>query len=178
MYAILSNAYAIRQALLTREPRADNQAMLDGRSDAERFGERLKKRARDKKVHPSAIANACGVTVSAVYGWFKTGRVAKRHLVIIAPLLQWTVEDLISENAGLLRQSADEGRNDWSHEAQQLATLFDTLEPAKRRAAWPWVVRMIAQTQGLLELFQSFPTAKDVDARKPEATSGKPRRGV
>lgn len=135
-------------------------------SDGERLGARLKARAEYKHVSPQTMAKACSVTDKAVYGWFTTGRVAKKHLAILAGLLDWTVEDIVSDDAERTRRSAEEGRKDWSHEAQQLATLFDMLDPAKRRAAWPFLVRMLAQTTPVLNLFLRFPVRDDQAEQK------------
>lgn len=50
------------------------------------LGQKLKEALDSGSLDAGALAKECGVTRQAVYGWLKTGRVAKEHLPVFARL--------------------------------------------------------------------------------------------
>jgi hypothetical protein len=71
----------------------ENQAMLDAEELARRF-----KRAMDvasPTVRDAELARACGVEPQAITGWRKTGRIAKRHLAVIAEITGCGIDYLL-----------------------------------------------------------------------------------
>jgi hypothetical protein len=49
------------------------------------LGERIKA-AMAGRVSVAAMAKACQISPEGVYGWFRTGRIAKKHLPVVARL--------------------------------------------------------------------------------------------
>lgn len=60
------------------------------------IGKRIKARMKAEKITSKAMADACGVTPSAVSSWFRTGRISKGALAVAAGVLQTSVEELIT----------------------------------------------------------------------------------
>lgn len=171
---ILSNALSQSQALLSRAMRSDNQAMLA--TDGEKLGERLRLLIEASPYNAREIARACKITPEAVYGWFKTGRIAKKHLPIVAEMVGTSIEGLLGDGAP--KGKARSGELEWSFAAQKLAALFDHLPADERKLAWPWLVHMIAHSPGLVKSFLPYP----VDNERVESAFGKaggsvPKRG-
>lgn len=65
------------------------------------LGARVRDALRGAKVSVAQVAAACGVSTAAVYGWFKTGRIAKDHLPTIADLTQTSLATLLGGPAAL-----------------------------------------------------------------------------
>lgn len=93
------HCFASCQALLARQGVDQNQAMLTGRGAA--FGQRLREALRRAKVSNAAAAKACDISTSAVSSWFKTGRITKGNLRIVAGLAGVSVDDLLSDGVVL-----------------------------------------------------------------------------
>ena len=73
----------LSQALPKWQAWGDYQAVLTNAADlAKKFNEAVE----EKGLKDAAIAKACGVTVQAVAGWHKTGRIHKRHLRTLAEI--------------------------------------------------------------------------------------------
>jgi AcrR family transcriptional regulator len=122
------------------------------------------------------IARECKVSKSAVYGWFKTGRVAKKHLSKLAGLLKTSIEGLLNEGAPTTGTRASE--LEWSFAAQKLADLFDHLPTQDRQLAWPWLVHMIAHSPVLVRSFLPYPAEnKRVEYAFGKAGDQQPPRG-
>jgi hypothetical protein len=71
----------------------DNQAMLKTSGPA--LGARLKAALISAKVSVPDVAAACNRSEAAVYGWFKTGRIAKEHLPTLARLTGKSIGELL-----------------------------------------------------------------------------------
>jgi transcriptional regulator with XRE-family HTH domain len=69
--------------------------MLTGRGAA--FGQRLRDALRRAKVSNAAAAKACNISTAAVSSWFKTGRIHKSNLRIVAGLVGMSVDELLSD---------------------------------------------------------------------------------
>ena len=67
----------------------------------EHVGARLKRlmRAAEPPVTVERVAEACGVSVQAVYKWFDTGKVARKHIPVLAELLKLSMDALFSDDA-------------------------------------------------------------------------------
>lgn len=65
-------------------------------TSAPMLAEKLRFLVDGKFVQQSALADACGVSPQAVTGWKRTGRIAKKHLAVIADMSGVTVEWLLS----------------------------------------------------------------------------------
>jgi hypothetical protein len=59
----------------------------------------LKKAMEKEGVGNADLARACGVTVQAVTGWLKTGRLSKRHLPVISRLVKKSIPVLLGDTA-------------------------------------------------------------------------------
>lgn len=132
-----------------------------------KFGARLRKLLKAAGKPVPEVAKACGVSNSAVYGWFSTGRVGKDKLPTIAGLVGISTDELLDETGK--RRPAFE--SNISPAASKLATLFDHLDDAERRAAWPWLVRMLATSPALLRTFLQYPAA-NAKVRKAYGVAG------
>jgi len=123
------------------------------------------------------IAQQCEVSVNAVYGWRTTGRVAKSHLVVIARLCFVNLEWLLTgtgQKRGTALTTEDSPR--WPTAGERLATLFDSMDPDDQRAAWPWLVRMLAKSPAILKAYLAFPADGTTVAKRYGKTgSGKPK---
>jgi phage repressor protein C with HTH and peptisase S24 domain len=101
----------------------------------EHVGQRLKRfmRGVEPPLTVENVAEACGVSVQAVYKWFDTGKVARKHLPVLAELLNLQMNALFSddsaaENSTLADKyefvtrvrgavlSAGKGKTVWEHE--------------------------------------------------------------
>jgi hypothetical protein len=49
----------------------------------------------DAKLSQGRVAEACGVTVQAVNGWRKTGKIARKHFPTLSRLTGWSATELI-----------------------------------------------------------------------------------
>lgn len=71
--------------------------MTSHREERINLGEKLREAIDSGLLDPAALARECGVSRQAVYGWLKTGRVAKEHLTVFARLsgkpLEWWLGD-------------------------------------------------------------------------------------
>lgn len=67
------------------------------KDDKINLGQKLKEAIDGGRLDPAVLAIECGVSRQAVYGWLKTGRVAKEHLPVFARLsgnpLEWWLGD-------------------------------------------------------------------------------------
>lgn len=145
----------------------------------QKLGERLRELiAASDTQDVASIAKECGVSKAAVYGWFKTGRVHKKHLTMLAALLKTSIEGLLNEGAPKPNGNGKTGGElEWSFAAQKLAALFDHLPDRDRQLAWPWLVHMIAHSPGLVKTFLPYPTENArVEEAFGKAGGGKPRR--
>jgi transcriptional regulator with XRE-family HTH domain len=95
--SILKHYFRLSQALPTVRCGADDAWMT---TPAERLAAELKRALTEAKISNSEIAKACGVTVQAVNGWLKTGRVGKQHLSTIARMTRRTIDGLLGETGG------------------------------------------------------------------------------
>lgn len=92
-------------------PQADNSAMLKEREE-----ERLAMAARLREAlaccaSKTQVAEACGVTVQALTGWEKTGRVDKRHLPTIAKMSGKSLDWLMGVDMRLRSVGLQEAAN-------------------------------------------------------------------
>ena len=60
------------------------------------LGKRIKARMQAKKISSKAMADACGVTPSAVSSWYRTNRISKDALAKVATVLDVSLEELIT----------------------------------------------------------------------------------
>lgn len=60
------------------------------------LGKRIKATMKAKKVTSKAMADACGVTPSAVSSWYRTSRISKDALAKVATVLGVSMEELIT----------------------------------------------------------------------------------
>jgi len=67
------------------------------------LGERLKEMIDSGVIDPAELARQCGVTRQAVYGWLKTGRVAKHHLPVFSRLSGKSLDWWLGESNAALR---------------------------------------------------------------------------
>ncbi|SPA44635.1 LexA family transcriptional regulator [Cupriavidus taiwanensis] len=74
------------------------------------LGQKLKEALDSGAMDPAALAKECGVSRQAVYGWLKTGRVAKEHLPVFAKLsgkpLEWWLGSDVSKTKDEFTQSS------------------------------------------------------------------------
>lgn len=122
-------------------------------SDRQKLAAAMRQAADGLNLGPSEIAAKLGVTRGAVSGWFKTGRVSKTHLVAYARLVGGSLAALVDPTPAV-----DPGdRPKLSVAAERLGVLFDYLDAAQRREVWPWLVQMLAPTDGVRRAFMVFP---------------------
>ena len=140
MTASIKHYFVPSQALRMYASVADNlQAMLKG-GEAKQLGSRVQKRAEELKISAAAIAAECHVTTSAVYQWYKNGRIAKKHLVKLAQLLRWTVRDILGEPFPI-----QVNPRMTSIRAQYLAEMFDSLPEAEQLNVWPALLKLLGK---------------------------------
>jgi hypothetical protein len=107
----------------------ENQAMLDAEELARRF-----KRAMDvasPKISDAELARACGVEPQAITGWRKTGRIAKRHLAVIAETTGCGIDYLVGitdQPKKLLPHPDDEARALWSKYKRASPTVRQAID--------------------------------------------------
>lgn len=117
---------------------------ISKRNESKELGARLKRRAKEKGVPVAVIAAECHVSNAAVYQWFATGRVAKKHLVKLAQLMDWTVRDLLGAPAASLALT----QHALSIRAKYLADLFDTMSAEEQDAVWPALLKLLGKSPG------------------------------
>lgn len=102
------------------------------------LGRRIKRRAAEVGVKASLIAEACGVTPAAVYGWYHTGRIHKKHLLKLAQILRWTIRDILGESANLPAPI-----DVLSLRAHYLGKLFDKLPEEEQQEVWAAMLKLL-----------------------------------
>lgn len=87
--------------------------MTQKRDERVDLGQKLQQALDSGVMDAAALARECGVTRQAVYGWLKTGRVAKEHLPIFARLsgkpLEWWLNSDVSFTKDEFTQSSSAG---------------------------------------------------------------------
>ncbi|SOY65627.1 putative phage repressor [Cupriavidus phytorum] len=77
------------------------------------LGQKLKEALDSGAMDAAALAKACGVSRQAVYGWLKTGRVAKEHLPVFAKLsgkpLEWWLGSDVKKSKDAFTQGSSAG---------------------------------------------------------------------
>lgn len=66
------------------------------------LGRRVKTAIQKAGVSQAKLAEECGVTPQAVSGWLRTGRIAKRHLTVIATLTKQDLDYFLGANDSAL----------------------------------------------------------------------------
>lgn len=122
-----------RQALRRRTDTTHDQAMLNAAELARRFNEAFPKRGA---ISDREIADACDVTPQAVFGWRKTGRIHKSHLLILARLSgrgerYWLGDDTVPQEQRVLSLWSDL----LPEQQQELLTELERRSAENRRIA-------------------------------------------
>jgi transcriptional regulator with XRE-family HTH domain len=96
------------------------------------LGKRIKAKMKAKKITATAMAEACGVTPSAVSSWFRTSRIGKGTLAKVASVLDEDLEALITGDEDASDHSSSRPHKP-SYDAAHLATWLDRITDAERR---------------------------------------------
>lgn len=84
---------------------------------------------------PVDLANHCGVTIQAVHGWFKYGRISEKHLKMVARLFRRPLEWYLTDEAAVQEEPGENfsssGRPP-SRESIEIAEKIDAMPAAKR----------------------------------------------
>jgi SOS-response transcriptional repressor LexA len=99
MGAIVKQRFSASQVLLCDERHHEDSAMLKtkGTAERERLAATLATAMAKAGVSNAQLARACGVSVQAITGWLRDGRIAKRHLPTISALLDCPLSMLLGE---------------------------------------------------------------------------------
>jgi phage repressor protein C with HTH and peptisase S24 domain len=118
------------------------------------LGQKLREAFDSGALDASALAKECGVSRQAVYGWLKTGRVAKEHLPIFARLsgksLAWWLgagEDASTQVKHVFKNKQSGKPNDENSSAEAYNPVATSPGSSK-----PVVVRPITTYESLDEL--------------------------
>lgn len=101
--------------------------------DGMELGKRIKAKMKAKKITAKAMAEACGVTPSAVSSWFRTSRIGKGTLAKVASVLDEDLETLITGEEDAFDHPLIRPHKP-SYEATNLATWLDRITDNQRRA--------------------------------------------
>ena len=85
-----------------------------------------------KKITNKAMADACGVTPSAVSSWFRTNRIGKGTLAQVATVLDMDLHELMTGDPAAKAQPTNEPTGP-SPEAAHLGVWLDRITDAERR---------------------------------------------
>lgn len=110
----------------------DNQAMLE--TDRKAAAERLRAAMKTAGISNTVLAEAAGVSVQAVTGWLKTGKIARERIPVVAATVQRSVDWLLTgrEPARIREQRAVYEGGVYSGDEQILIEKYRSLSPEDR----------------------------------------------
>jgi hypothetical protein len=112
-------------------------------------------------VNATTIAAACGVTIQAVSGWKKTGRIAKEHLPVLATIsgkpLEWWMSNL--------ERPRKKSISEWDADTIQFAHAYQSLV-AEERATYRAILMIAKKGVSDEEVERKMPITKPRNRNK------------